>query len=34
MRKIDELFSEYGESHRDKTNKMLHFIYGKLGIPY
>ncbi len=26
MRKIDELLSEYGESHRDKTNKIIHWI--------
>src|SRR5688500_13349562 len=26
MRKIDELLSEYGESHQDKTNKIIHWI--------
>lgn len=26
MRKIDELLSEYGESHQDKTNKVIHWI--------
>ena len=26
MRKIDELLSEYGESHRDQTNKIIHWI--------
>jgi uncharacterized membrane protein YGL010W len=26
MRKIDELFAEYGESHRNATNKAIHWI--------
>jgi uncharacterized membrane protein YGL010W len=26
MRKIDELLSEYGESHQDHTNKLIHWI--------
>jgi len=26
MRKIDQLLSEYGESHRDQTNKIIHWI--------
>jgi uncharacterized membrane protein YGL010W len=26
MRKIDELFSRYGESHRNPTNKLIHWI--------
>lgn len=26
MRKIDELFSEYGESHQNVTNKTIHWI--------
>ncbi len=26
MRKIDELLSEYGESHQDHTNKIIHWI--------
>lgn len=26
MRKIDELLSEYGESHQNQTNKMIHWI--------
>ena len=26
MRKIDRLFSEYGESHQDETNKLIHWI--------
>lgn len=26
MRKIDLLFNEYGESHRNKTNKLIHWI--------
>ena len=26
MRRIDELFSRYGESHRHPTNKALHWI--------
>lgn len=26
MRKIDELLSEYGESHQDQTNKIIHWI--------
>jgi uncharacterized membrane protein YGL010W len=26
MRKIDELLSEYGESHQNKTNKAIHWI--------
>lgn len=26
MRKIDELLSEYGESHQDETNKRIHWI--------
>ena len=26
MRKIDELFDRYGESHRDPTNKAIHWI--------
>ena len=26
MRKIDELFSRYGESHRNPTNKAIHWI--------
>lgn len=25
-RKIDELLSEYGESHQDETNKVIHWI--------
>ncbi len=26
MRKIDKLFEEYGESHRNETNKAIHWI--------
>jgi len=26
MRRIDELLSEYGESHQDETNKAIHWI--------
>jgi uncharacterized membrane protein YGL010W len=26
MRKIDELLAEYGESHRNETNKAIHWI--------
>jgi uncharacterized membrane protein YGL010W len=26
MRKIDQLFAEYGESHQNKTNKAIHWI--------
>ena len=26
MRRIDELLSEYGESHQDHTNKVIHWI--------
>lgn len=26
MRKIDQLLSEYGESHKDHTNKIIHWI--------
>ena len=26
MRKIDELLAEYGESHQDHTNKIIHWI--------
>ena len=26
MRKIDELFRRYGESHRNPTNKAIHWI--------
>ncbi len=26
MRKIDQLLSEYGESHQDHTNKIIHWI--------
>lgn len=26
MRKIDQLFAEYGESHRNATNKLIHWI--------
>ncbi|HEY3402883.1 MAG TPA: Mpo1-like protein [Ohtaekwangia sp.] len=26
MRKIDELLSEYGESHKNETNKAIHWI--------
>ena len=26
MRKIDQLFEEYGESHRNETNKFIHWI--------
>ena len=26
MRKIDQLLSEYGESHQDPTNKIIHWI--------
>ena len=26
MRRIDELFSRYGESHRNRTNKAIHWI--------
>jgi len=26
MRKIDELFGRYGESHRNPTNKAIHWI--------
>lgn len=26
MRKIDELFAEYGESHQNPTNKAIHWI--------
>lgn len=26
MRRIDELLAEYGESHRNATNKMIHWV--------
>ena len=26
MRKIDNLFNRYGESHRNPTNKAIHWI--------
>ena len=26
MRKVDELFGRYGESHRNPTNKAIHWI--------
>lgn len=26
MRKIDQLFNEYGESHQNGTNKLIHWI--------
>ena len=26
MRKIDQLLNEYGESHRNETNKLIHWI--------
>ncbi len=26
MRKIEQLFTEYGESHKDATNKLIHWI--------
>lgn len=26
MRKVDQLLSEYGESHKNKTNKLIHWI--------
>ncbi|MDQ0477216.1 DUF962 domain-containing protein [Chryseobacterium sp. MDT2-18] len=26
MRKIDQLFAEYGESHKNQTNKLIHWI--------
>ena len=26
MRKIDQLFAEYGESHQNPTNKKIHWI--------
>ncbi len=26
MRKIDQLFTEYGESHQNQTNKLIHWI--------
>ncbi|WP_291074820.1 MULTISPECIES: Mpo1-like protein [unclassified Empedobacter] len=26
MRKIEQLFSEYGESHQNGTNKIIHWI--------
>jgi uncharacterized membrane protein YGL010W len=26
MRKIDQLFTEYGESHQNSTNKVIHWI--------
>src|SRR5688572_622297 len=26
MRKIDQLLSEYGESHRNETNKTIHWV--------
>ena len=26
MRKIDQLLNEYGESHQNKTNKLIHWI--------
>lgn len=26
MRKIDELLEEYGESHRNETNKLIHWV--------
>lgn len=26
MRKIEQLFSEYGESHQNATNKLIHWI--------
>lgn len=26
MRKIDQLFAEYGESHQNHTNKLIHWI--------
>lgn len=27
MRKIDQLFAEYAESHQNQTNKLIHWIY-------
>ena len=30
MRKIDQLFSEYAESHQNSTNKTIHWICGPL----
>ena len=26
MRKVDQLFSEYGESHQTRFNKIIHYI--------
>jgi uncharacterized membrane protein YGL010W len=26
MRKIDQLFAEYAESHQNQTNKFIHWI--------
>lgn len=26
MRKVDQLLAEYGESHQNKTNKLIHWI--------
>ena len=26
MRKIEQLFDEYGESHKNATNKLIHWI--------
>jgi uncharacterized membrane protein YGL010W len=26
MRKIDQLFAEYAESHQNQTNKLIHWI--------
>jgi len=26
MRKVDELFERYGESHRNRTNKAIHWV--------
>ena len=26
MRKIDQLFAEYGQSHQNKTNKSIHWF--------
>ena len=26
MRKIEKLIAEYGESHQNKTNKLIHWL--------
>ncbi|MCA9450936.1 MAG: DUF962 domain-containing protein, partial [Candidatus Omnitrophica bacterium] len=27
MRRVDRLLEEYGESHRNRTNKVIHWIF-------